>query len=75
MGRKCCASKLQVRIYKGESKNGISMHKFPRGGDWKVTDQIFICSKHFSASDFVTERRNPNATRCMKKKDAELKCR
>ena len=27
-----------------------------QGGDWKVTDQTFICNKHFTASDFVTER-------------------
>ena len=81
MGRKCCAPKCRSG-YKGKSKNGISMHKFraewksnfPRG-DWKVTDQTFICSKHFTASDFITERRDSNTTRSTKKKDTELKYR
>ena len=81
MGRKCCAPKCRSG-YKGKSKDGISMHKFraewksnfPRG-DWKVTDQTFICSKHFTASDFITERRDSNTTRSTKKKDTELKYR
>ena len=41
----------------------------------KVTDQTFICSKHFTASDFITERRDSNTTRSTKKKDTELKYR
>ena len=81
MGRKCCAPKCRSG-YKGKSKDGISMHKFraewksnfPRG-DWKVTDQTFICSKHFTASNFITERRDSNTTRSTKKKDTELKYR
>ena len=81
MGRKCCAPKCRSG-HKGKSKGGISMHKFraewksnfPRG-DWKVTDQTFICSKHFTASDFITERRDSNTTRSTKKKDTELKYR
>ena len=74
MGRKCCAPKCRSG-YKGKSKDGISMHKFraewksnfPRG-DWKVTDQTFICSKHFTASDFITERRDSNTTRIFKRR-------
>ena len=80
-GQKVLCSEMQSG-YKGKSKGGISMHKFraewksnfPRG-DWKVTDQTCICSKHFTASDFITERRDSNTTRSTKKKDTELKYR
>ena len=41
--------------------DGISMHKFrerrkekfPHGGEWNVTSNSHICSKHFTDSDFV----------------------
>ena len=61
MGKKCLAPKCRSG-YAGVDMNGISMHKFrerwkekfPRGGEWNVTCNSYICSKHFTDSDFVT---------------------
>ena len=60
MGKKCCAPNCRSG-YKEENMIDISMHKFrgrwkekfPRGGDWKVTKNTIICSKHFTDNDFV----------------------
>ena len=52
--------------------DGISMHKFrerrkekfPHGGEWNVTSNSHICSKHFTDSDFVITPLDKRAQKC-----------
>ena len=58
----CCSG------YEGVDMTNITMHKFRkswlkdflRGGGWTITENTFICSKHFHDSDFVTSRADTN---------------
>ena len=63
MGRKCCVPKCK-QGYAGVPKDpNVTFHLFKeewrlkihRGSKWKVTENTFICSKHFVASDFIIE--------------------
>ena len=79
MGKKCCAPNCRSG-YKGVSMVDISMHKFhehwkekfPRGGGWKVTKNSFICSKHFTDDDFITNSLDKTKSR-VKKRTSMLK--
>ena len=79
MGKKCLAPKCRSG-YAGVDMNGISMHKFrerwkekfPRGGEWNVTCNSYICSKHFTDSDFVTSSLDKTTSR-VRKRNSTLK--
>ena len=74
MGGKCCAPKFRSG-YQGVDMTGITVHKFqekwkeklPRGGEWKVTKNTYICSKHFAEGDFVTNTQDKKKNRAMKR--------
>ena len=74
MGEKCCAPKFRSG-YQGVDMTDITMHKFqekwkeklPRGGEWKVTKNTYICSKHFAEGDFVTNTQDKKKNRAMKR--------
>ena len=59
----------------------ITMHKFqekwkeklPRGGQWKVTKNTYICSKHFAEGVFVTNTQDKKKNRAMKRKCSLLR--
>ena len=79
MGRKGCVPKCK-QGYAGVPKDpNVTVHLFKeewrlkihRGSKWKVTENTFICSKHFVASDFIIESRDSNKRR-RKKKGTEL---
>ena len=61
---------------------GITMHKFqekwkeklPRGGEWKVTKNTYICSKHFAEGDFMTNTQDKKKNRAMKS-NCSILCR
>ena len=67
MGEKCCVPQCRSG-HEGVDMTNITMHKFrntwlkdfPRGGGWTITENTFICSKHFHDSDFVTSRADTN---------------
>ena len=73
-GGKCCAPKFRSG-YQGVDMTDITMHKFqekwkeklPRGGEWKVTKNTYICSKHFAEGDFVTNTQDKKKNRAMKR--------
>ena len=79
MGRTCAAPNCNSG-YKNVDMTGISMHAFQkewkgkihRDGEWKITDNIGLCSKHFVAEDFVTESSSSNARGNRKRKGQKL---
>ena len=85
MPNKCCAVGCQSGYY--EKDAAISFHKFPKDLDlcntwlqaidrknFTPTSNTRLCSKHFSAINFVCERNDTNLTR-KKKKSYDLEKR
>lgn len=78
MGKICCVPGCDSG-FKGVDMTAISMHTFrkdweinvPRGDDWNVTGNTFICSKHFPETDIVCNRADNN-TQITKKKSKLL---
>ena len=70
MGKSCCVPRCHSG-YKGVDMTGITMHTFrpswkekiPRGGNWNLSKNHGICSKHFVESDFVTTTVDSNSRR------------
>ena len=81
MGKKCCVPNCKEG-YKGAPKDpDVTFHlfnsewksKIHRGGNWEVTKNTFICSKHFVSTDFLSESQDSNNRR--KKTGTQLKYR
>ena len=82
MGRKCCVPNC-IEGYKGAPKDpDVTFHvfnsewesKIHRCGNWEVTKNTFICSKHFLSTDFLSESQYSNNRR-KKKTGTQLKYR
>ena len=62
-GGRCCARSV-VRDTKVWTWPALPWkEKFPRGGEWKVTKNTYICSIHFSEIDFVTDTQDKKKNR------------
>ena len=83
MGFKCCVPKCRTG-YKSQPKEaGVTIHKFRevwknkihRDGVWSVTNDTYICSKHFVDSDFIYHSQDTNKRRQRNRNKQKLKLR